>query len=78
MYTGLRPGEKLSEELFSEHEHPMVTEHEKIRMVKAHEEEGNDEWVIKGVDELIEIVSRGETDLALKRLQKLAGYSSPH
>jgi FlaA1/EpsC-like NDP-sugar epimerase len=29
-FTGMRPGEKLNESLFSEHEHPLPTEHPRI------------------------------------------------
>jgi FlaA1/EpsC-like NDP-sugar epimerase len=35
-FTHLRPGEKLSEELFSEHETPRPTQHNKILVVESH------------------------------------------
>lgn len=34
-YIGLRPGEKLTEELFLEHERPMPTEHVKLQLAKS-------------------------------------------
>ena len=33
VFTGLRPGEKLHERLFSDEEHPVATEHPMIRSV---------------------------------------------
>ena len=34
-YVGLRPGEKLTEELFLEHERPMPTEHPKLQLARS-------------------------------------------
>lgn len=72
-YTGLRPGEKLSEELFNIDEVPQNTEHDKIRAVK-NDESIHGESFSSGVDQLIGLAQEGETDKAQNMLRKLAGY----
>ena len=74
IYTGLRPGEKLSEELFSSTENPLNTEHEKIRAVM-----NNSNNLPGSFDEDIEILinlaKKGDTDQARKKLQQLTLFS---
>jgi len=41
-YTGLRPGEKIHEELVSDSESPLPTHHEKIQIVKANGRQAGD------------------------------------
>ena len=60
-YTGLRPGEKLYEEVLNERENTKPTFHEKIRIAKVREYDF--EEVLKEVDELIEI-SKQYDDMA--------------
>jgi FlaA1/EpsC-like NDP-sugar epimerase len=50
-YIGLRPGEKLYEELVTDHEKTLPTHHEKIR--KALVEEINGELVLEKIDNLL-------------------------
>ena len=49
-FTGLRPGEKLYEEVLSNKENTIETEHSKIRIAKVREYNHND--AINGVDQL--------------------------
>ncbi|HPA87826.1 MAG TPA: polysaccharide biosynthesis protein, partial [Bacteroidales bacterium] len=51
VYTGLRPGEKLYEELLTDGELTIPTHHEKIK--KAHVEEINCEEVMEQIDWLM-------------------------
>jgi FlaA1/EpsC-like NDP-sugar epimerase len=51
VYTGLRPGEKLYEELLTDSEHTLPTHHPKIK--KAHVEEINARIVISKIDCLL-------------------------
>lgn len=51
VYTGLRPGEKLYEELLTDLEKTIPTHHEKIR--KAHVEEIDGELVMEKIDSLL-------------------------
>ncbi len=44
-YIGLRPGEKLYEELLADDEHTMPTPHEKLRIAKARKTDAS--WVMK-------------------------------
>ena len=60
-YTGLRPGEKLYEEVLNERENTKPTFHEKIRIAKVREYDFKE--VLKEVDELIEI-SKQYDDMA--------------
>jgi FlaA1/EpsC-like NDP-sugar epimerase len=51
-YTGLRPGEKLYEELLADKEHNLPTVHEKIMIAKTREYNGDD--VLTKIDKLID------------------------
>ena len=51
VYTGLRPGEKLYEELLTDSEHTLPTHHTKIK--KAHVEEINAKAVLSVIDKLL-------------------------
>ena len=70
VYTGLRPGEKLSEELFSSWEQPSNTVHEKIRAVKNNSENLPDSFN-EDVEILINLAKKGDTDQAREKLQQL-------
>ena len=60
-YTGLRPGEKLYEEVLNEQEGTKPTFHEKIRIAEVREYDFDE--VIKEIDELVEI-SKQYDDMA--------------
>jgi len=66
-YTGLRPGEKLYEEVLNEQEGTKPTFHEKIRIAEVREYDYDQ--VCKDIDELIDI-SRQYDDMATVRKMK--------
>ena len=70
VYTGLRPGEKLSEVLFGKNEELTSTDHEKIQAVKSNSEVLDDSFPPK-IQQLLGSVSKGETDQAQKLLNDL-------
>jgi FlaA1/EpsC-like NDP-sugar epimerase len=51
-YTGLRPGEKLYEELLADKEHNLPTVHEKIMIAKTREYDSED--VLPKIEKLID------------------------
>lgn len=59
-YTGLRPGEKLKEELLTQKENTLPTYHEKIFIAK--QEEVDSQEVEKCISELAEILSSDQED----------------
>ena len=66
-YTGLRPGEKLYEEVLSNDENTKPSFHEKIRIASVREYDYDS--VCKDIDELIAI-SHGEDDMATVKKMK--------
>jgi len=73
-YTGLHPGEKIIESLFSENEHPMPTEQEKILIVQAAKEiDFND--LQQGVDGLIALAHEGDGEATRAKLLSLVAGS---
>ena len=65
VFTGLRPGEKLYEELITENEGIVVTEHEKIMVLKSKnmwngygDQEGFRRWLIEEINELYGLANR--------------------
>jgi FlaA1/EpsC-like NDP-sugar epimerase len=60
-YTGMRPGEKLFEEMFFEHEHAMRTDHPKV--LRARDE--LECWGMEQVNELITATMDGADDRTL-------------
>jgi len=73
VYTGLRPGEKLSEELFNQDEVPLDTKHDKIRAVK-YDKIRHDDTFSNDIEKLINLAQKGETEKAQKMLQELTGF----
>ncbi len=65
VYTGLRPGEKLFEELFHEHEDYAKTRHEKIFL--THGQDVNLEWMIERLQRADQAVRRYD-DRELRKL----------
>jgi len=74
VYTGLRPGEKISEELFSSEELAMATEHDKILAVN-YEVISDRNTFFNYIDQLIDLASKGEIGKAQELLQNMAGYN---
>ena len=70
-FTGLRPGEKLFEELFLENEDYSRTRHEKIFVCRNGTEHGEGESSQVAVDALIAAAQRGEAGEVRRRLQEL-------
>jgi FlaA1/EpsC-like NDP-sugar epimerase len=73
--TGLRPGEKLREELFSDDEALAATEHEKILVVSNGAAPSRGQWKAE-VEGLLSLARAGETEKARERLQEIVGNSS--
>jgi FlaA1/EpsC-like NDP-sugar epimerase len=67
IYTGLRPGEKLYEELLNEGEHTMLTHHPKIKIAKVITYPY--EAVSADIDELL-ILNKKQDDEALVNKMK--------
>jgi FlaA1/EpsC-like NDP-sugar epimerase len=65
-FTGVRPGEKLHEELWNQDEEVVATSHPKI--LAAHSAGIDAEWLDEELDELERLVIEGETLEALSRL----------
>lgn len=70
-FTGLRPGEKLSEKLYSASEEPYRTEFEKILALKTDASDVGESFN-GDVDELIQFARDGKRENALQALKKLS------
>jgi FlaA1/EpsC-like NDP-sugar epimerase len=70
-FTGLRPGEKLSEKLYTSSEEPYKTEFEKILALKT-DPNYLGESFIDDVEELIHLAHQGEIENAQEALRKLS------
>ena len=70
VFTGLRPGEKLSEKLYGEGEVPQATDHEKIQVVREDLPDSGDIFNQK-VDQLISLARSGATEEAYQKLQEI-------
>jgi len=68
-FTGLRPGEKLHEELFHGGEALMQTSHPGLRLADPRTVDA--ELLSRSLDELEALVRQGESDKALRLLQRL-------
>lgn len=71
VFTGLRAGEKLTEELFSQDEEPHRTEHEKIFVARGRGWNGT-EGLEGKVLELVELARAGKTEDMKRRLEEAA------
>lgn len=63
VFSGLRPGEKLHEELMSEVEATVSTSVEKVRVVQTTDPDGD--WIMHAVNRLAAGVSQGDADRLL-------------
>ena len=74
VFTGLRPGEKLSEKLYGEGETPQSTNHDKIQVIQ-------EDILLSGdlfnreVDTLISLAKSGATEEAYLKLQEICSGS---
>lgn len=68
-FTGLRPGEKLYEELFHEQEQLMETGFEKLRLAKARLYNADD-WVL-AINQLVDVTQANDQSHILNLLQQL-------
>ncbi|MDF7819436.1 nucleoside-diphosphate sugar epimerase/dehydratase [Runella sp. MFBS21] len=66
-YTGLRPGEKLYEELLSDKEHTLPTYHSKIQIAKVYTQDFN--AVSNALSELKKILKDGDKALIVNHLK---------
>jgi len=74
-YTGLRPGEKLYEELFSEGEQPLPTHHPKISIARV--EDNNFDAVIQKVERILNSLYKiSETEMIEEMKTIVPGYNS--
>ncbi len=73
-FVGVRPGEKLHEELWGEAETVTPTEHPKIMRVTRPPVDGD--WLDEGLDELERLIEAGETLEAISRLASMVGAPS--
>jgi len=69
VYTGLRPGEKLYEELLNEKEKTLPTHHEKIKIAKVINHPY--EKVSHDIDELIFLSSHDDSDILVKKMKDI-------
>ena len=74
-FVGLRPGEKLYEELITEDEWIVSTDHQKIRVWK--ENPFNSVEINRLIDELLSVTKTFHVDLIKKRLKKIVPEYSP-
>ena len=75
-YVGLRPGEKLTEELFLDDERPMPTPHEKLLLSRSVSLDG--EAILRSTDQLLEASQRFDEPALLELLKSLVPeYTTP-
>jgi FlaA1/EpsC-like NDP-sugar epimerase len=69
IFTGLRPGEKLHERLFSDDEHPVPTKHNKILVAESSLtlEDRNHNMAPHLVEDLIDLARAGEEQALRER-----------
>ncbi len=73
VYTGLRPGERLSEALFSKNEKPQKTEHDKIKAIANRSFQNESDFVQK-IDLMIEYAQVGDAANAALLLDEASKY----
>lgn len=74
-FTGLRPGEKLREELLSEAEATIPTQHRKIRIVDTIEDDCR--LVRAGLEGLLRATRAGDVDMLLEQIRGLVPKCEP-
>lgn len=68
-YTGLRPGEKLYEELLNEEEKTIPTHHEKIKIAKVREYPYKQ--VMNDIEELSIMVEHGNSNMLVRKMKEM-------
>ena len=78
VFTGLRPGEKLYEELITEGENILATKHEKIMVLKPHRE-GDEfrERLSRGIEELKALADAHDAEGIKEQLKELVPEYEP-
>jgi len=76
-FTGIRPGEKLSEDLWEDGMHSQPTEHPEIFRA-ASDEDVDGKKLVEAVDELARLALHGETDAILRLLDEVIPSASVH
>ncbi|MBF8962550.1 polysaccharide biosynthesis protein [Pontibacter sp. FD36] len=69
VFSGLRPGEKLYEELLNQEEHTIPTHHEKIKVSKVREYTYNK--VLASINELLNLNKEGDELDTVKQMKKI-------
>ena len=73
VYTGLRPGEKLYEELLADDEQTLQTPHPKLRIAKARRE--NEAWLSNLLAWLSETGTRGDDEVRQELVRRVPEYA---
>ncbi len=68
-FTGLRPGEKLYEELLNDNENTVSTHHHKIMIAKVREYDF--EVIVKQIDDLIQLATKNNGILMVTKMKEL-------
>ncbi len=68
-YTGLRPGEKLFEELLNDKENNLPTHHHKILIARVHEYEFNQ--ISIQINELLSMMNSGDNFAIVKKMKEI-------
>lgn len=76
VFTGLRPGEKLHEELFLQDEIPVSTEHEKIFVVQSSSQNEDNFSIEVQVEEIINLAKNGDSQETRIKLEHLCSRKS--
>lgn len=74
IYTGLRPGEKLYEELLADDEHTLPTAHPKLRIAQARKADAV--WVQKLISWIYKAQSVTETEVKQQMVEWVAEYQA--
>jgi FlaA1/EpsC-like NDP-sugar epimerase len=74
-FTGLRPGEKLCEELLIEGEEIKSTLHEKIKIAASEQLDGKS--LLEDIEELFEVISQGSSEMIIERIRKIVPDFQP-
>ena len=69
IYTGLRPGEKLYEELLNDTENTVATHHQKILIAKV--QQHSFDFIDKQVNELISVLSTNNNNAIVKKMKEI-------
>ena len=69
VFSGLRPGEKIFEELLNDHEKTVPTHHEKILIAKVKEYEFSE--VKKEIDILYSLFDKQDNDAIVRKMKEI-------